>query len=251
MIDRSLEGHNVVVTGTARGIGRATCEAIAVRGGNVWATMRAPDASWEAKLGQLAQQHGVVMTPVYVDVTNPDQVKALFGEIKRSDRPLTGLVNNAGLTLNAIFQMTSDRDARALFETNVFGVMSMMQGAVRLMTKSRSGSIVNVSSTAAIDANKGRSVYGATKAAVSTLTKGAARELAPIGIRVNAVAPGITDTDMLDTMTDEVLAEIETSLDLRRRGRTDEIASAIAFLLSPRSSYLSGQTIRVDGGMHQ
>jgi len=117
------------------------------------------------------------------------------------------------------------------------------------MVRQRNGSIVNVASTAAVDGNLGKSVYGASKAAVIALTKATAREFAPMGIRVNAVAPGVTETDMLSTMAAEVVADVERTTDLGRRGQPSEIAEAICFLLSPFASYISGQVLRVDGGM--
>jgi 3-oxoacyl-[acyl-carrier protein] reductase len=139
--------------------------------------------------------------------------------------------------------------AHDVFETNFFGLFSLMQGCVRLMARQRTGSIVNVASTAAIDGNPGKSVYGGSKAAVITLTKSSARELGPLGIRVNAVAPGVTETDMLSSMSEDVIAEAEMSTDIGRRGQPHEIAEAICFLISPLSSYVNGQVLRVDGGM--
>ena len=128
-------------------------------------------------------------------------------------------MNNAGVTFNALFQLSPVATAHEVFEVNFFGIVSLMQGAAKLMARHKRGSIVNISSTAAIDANAGRSVYGASKAAVITLSKSAARELAPLGIRVNAVAPGMTETEMLSSMTDDVIAEVEAATDMGRRGR--------------------------------
>jgi 3-oxoacyl-[acyl-carrier protein] reductase len=245
-----LDGHHVLVTGSARGIGFATCVRIASEGGGVWAGIRRRDESVERQFRELAEISGVLIEPIVLDVTEPVQIIECMSKIRNSGRPMTGLVNNAGLTLNAMFQMTRTEDMDAVFKTNFFGPVALMSGALRLMTRNRSGSIVNVSSSAAFDGNKGRSIYGATKAALSLVTKSVARELAPVGIRINAVAPGVTDTEMLSSMSNEVLQDIETSLDLRRRGRPEEIADVIVFLLGQGASYISGQTIRVDGGMH-
>ena len=148
-----------------------------------------------------------------------------------------------------IIQMTKDEDFLQQYNVNVFAPFKIMQLVIRKMSRNKSGSIINIASTAAFDGNNGKSVYGSTKAALVSMTKSVSREIGPMGIRVNAIAPGITQTDMLSSMTPEVINESVSTSDLRRPGQPDEIANAVLFLASDNSSYITGQTIRVDGGM--
>src|ERR1039457_5429591 len=237
--DRLLEGHRILVTGANRGIGWATCQTLAANGAHVVGATRSRNVDFSSKLECLGSKYGVPVSHVELDIADPGSIKLALSSIRKADDPLLGLVNNAGVTYNALFQMSPLESARDVFEVNFFGLFNLMQSCARLMARQRSGSIVNVVSTAAIDGNAGRSVYGASKAAVIALTKASARELGPIGIRVNAVAPGLTETDMLSSMTDEVIANIEGNTDLGRRGQPSEIAEAICFLLSHLASYRS------------
>lgn len=249
MTDQLFQGQHILVTGANRGIGWATCEALAANGAHVIAGTRSGGEEFVAKLAALSDQHGVHVEHLPLDLTDADSIKQAISTLRKGGTPLYGLVSNAGLTYNALFQMTQLSMARDVFEVNFFGLLAFMQGCVRLMSRQKTGAVVNISSSAAMDANPGRSVYGASKAAVMTLTKASARELAPLGIRVNAIAPGMTDTEMLSSMTDEVIAEVELNTDMQRRGQPSEIAAATCFLLSPLASYISGQTLRVDGGL--
>ena len=245
-----MKDRNVIITGCARGIGRAMLEVFAKNGANVWACVRRPSDDFAAYSGGLADECDVRIIPIYFDLADPGQIKAAVSTIMSAKLPVHGLVNNAGITHNALFQMTSMDKMREVFEVNFFSQFLFSQYVVKLMVRQKSGNIVNIVSSAALDGNPGRSAYGASKAALICLTKVMAAELAEHNIRVNAIAPGITETEMVEqSMSQEIISETIASTMLKRIGRPIDIANTALFLASDLSSYITGQIIRTDGGL--
>lgn len=245
-----LQGKNAVITGCARGIGKQILETFASNGANLWACVRKPSDEFSDLILYLSDKYQVKITPVYFDFANTNEIKEAIKVIMGSKQQVDILVNNAGITYNALFQMTTMDKMKEVFEINFFSQFLFTQYIVKLMIRQKSGSIVNISSTAAIDANAGRAAYGASKAAVICMTKAMAEELAEHNIRANVIAPGITETDMVSaSMTDEVISNTLAQTALKRIGHPSEIAQAVLFLSSEMSSYMTGQVLRVDGGM--
>ncbi|WP_427923820.1 SDR family NAD(P)-dependent oxidoreductase [Streptomyces sp. cg40] len=239
-----------VVTGGSRGIGAATCLRLAEDGHDV-VVGYLRDAKAAEQVADRARQSGVRAVCVGADTSVEADVERLFTSAERQLGPVTGLVNNAGVT--GPFGRLADidtADLRQVVEVNLLGTLLCSRRAAQTMTARGNGVIVNVSSSAATLGSPGDYVhYAATKAAVDTLTMGLAKELGPDGIRVNAVAPGIVDTEIHARMGDPDRAQrVSSSIPLRRPGQPEEIAAAIAWLMSPDASYTTGTVLRVSGG---
>lgn len=244
-----LKDKNVIITGTNRGIGRAMLGEFAKNGAGIWAHARVETPEFINDLSSLSDKYGVEIRPLCFELTDYDAMKDAVKKIRETKLTVDGLVNNAGVTYNSLFMMSSVQELRNQMEVNFISQFIFTQYIVKLMTRNKKGSIVNIASTAAFDGNPGKSVYGATKAAVAAMTDSIAAELGTSGIRANCIAPGITETDMLATMPEDVVREARESADLRRGGAPEEIARTAVFLVSDLSSYITGQTIRVDGGI--
>lgn len=244
-----LKGKNAVITGCNRGIGLAILEAFAANGADIFACVRHETEAFLETIKAISEKYQVNIYPVYFDLADQNEIKAAIKQIQSSKRPVDVLVNNAGITYNALFQMSSMDKLKEVFEINFYSMFLFTQYLSKLMVRQKSGSIINISSTAGIDGNSGKSVYGASKAAVICMTKVIAEELGEHGIRANSIAPGMTDTEMLTSMSEEVIKGSLMTSDLKRVGKPSEIADTAVFLASDLAAYITGQVIRVDGGL--
>ena len=245
-----LRGKTAVVTGCNRGIGKAISRLFVQYGANLWACARRPSDEFVNYIDELTRDSDGFVFPIYFDFNDLNQVKTGAKEIVSEKKPIDILVNNAGMIHTAPFQMTSVEKTVELFNVNFLSHMVFTQYIVRNMARQKSGSIVNIASSAAIEGNEGRLSYVASKAALLSSTKVMARELSSQGIRVNVVAPGLTLTDMMiESTPEDALNEILQRIIMKRVGTPEEIAQVVAFLASNMSSYMTGQVIRVDGGM--
>ena len=245
-----LKNKNAVITGCNKGIGFETIRVFAKNGANIWACSRKEYDNLSEEINRLKSKYSIEIWPIYFDLNENDQIIEGFKKIKSEKKPVDILVNNAGSIFTALFQMTSQDKLNEMFNINYFSQMLFTQYVSRLMMRQKNGSIINVSSSAAIEGNEGRTGYASAKAALIASTKVLARELAAYNIRVNAVAPGLTQTEMMESSTpDDALEATLERICLKRVGKPEEISNSILFLASDLSSYVTNQTIRVDGGM--
>jgi 3-oxoacyl-[acyl-carrier protein] reductase len=247
--DLDLSGRVAYVTGSTRGIGNAIARRYAAAGAKVVVNGHSVEGRAASVAAELERDHGTECIGIDADQSRPDAAKAVFAEILRVFGRLDILVNNAGVVDDALLGMISDRSIVETFDVNAVAIVRNTQLGSRLMRRGGQGSIVNISSIMGVVGNPGEVVYAATKAAVIGITKSAAKELAPAGIRVNAIAPGFIDTDMTRALTPAVHAERLASIGMGRMGSPEDVADVALFLASDLSRYVTGQVIGVDGSM--
>ena len=244
-----LEQKTAVISGCNRGIGKATLETFAENGADIFACVRKESDEFTDVITKLAVKTGVSITPIYFDFAESEQVKAGIKSIISSKKQIDILVNNAGVATGSFFQMTSMQNLKQLFEINFFSQILFTQGISRYMSRFKTGSIINIASTAGLIGDAGTTSYGSSKAALMFATKTMANELGVMNIRVNAIAPSITKTDMFDQMDENSRSKLIESSALKRPAEAVEVANVALFLASGLSSFITGQVLRVDGGL--
>jgi 3-oxoacyl-[acyl-carrier protein] reductase len=243
-----LENKVSIVTGARHGIGRTIAEQFALEGARVYANARKEsDLDW---IDEFNAANNMALFPVYFDVTDATRARQAITNIYKQEGKIDCLINNAAVISNNVIGMITWADMEQMFAVNVFAVIELIQITSRLMTRNGGGNIINIASVVGLKGSIGQMAYGASKGAVVSLTKSAAKELARVNIRVNAVAPGLVNTERVNTeRAFYKLEDREDQIPLGRMGTTEDIANACVFLASDKASYISGQILCVDGNI--
>lgn len=245
---RMLEGKVAVVTGASRGIGRAVALELASRGAAVVINYNGSEEKAQEVKEEIERKGG--HAELYqCSVSDFAACEQLFKAVTEKYGRIDILVNNAGITRDGLLMRMSEEDFDRVIDTNLKGTFNCMRFVSRQMMKQRGGRIINMSSVVGVSGNAGQTNYAASKAGVIGMTKSAARELAPRGITVNAIAPGFIATDMTEVLSDSVKEAAVAQIPLGHFGRPEDIARTAAFLASDEAAYITGQVIQVDGGM--
>ena len=245
-----LPNKTAVITGCKKGIGKALLEEFSKNGANIFACVRKVDDEFQSIIKKIQDKNKNEIYPVEIDLSNEQNVIKGAKEILAKKIPIDILINNAGVVFSSIFQMTSSSKYKEIFDINFHSQILLTQFIIKAMIKNKNGNIVFISSSSGIDGNEGRSAYVASKAAIIGQAKVLSKEVGRFNIKVNTIAPGLTNTDMMRNNTPEKMTnEIVSKLSLGRVAEPKEIANVALFLCSELSDYITGQVIRVDGGM--
>lgn len=244
-----LKGKTVFITGTNRGIGKAILEEFAINGANIIAHARKETQEFMNMISELSEKYDITITPIYFDMADTTSMKEEIKAKILNKIKIDVLINSAGIAHGGLFQMTSVSKIKDVFNINFFSQLELTQCLLRYMAKYGGGCIIFMSSVLGLDAKIGECAYGTSKAALAFFGKTLAIEVAPLNIRVNTIAPGLINTEMVKEMNEEFSQEMISNCFMKRMGLPAEIAKVAVFLASEKASYITGQVIRVDGGL--
>ena len=245
-MDNMLQGEVALVTGASRGIGAAIADKLASLGATVVGTATSEHGA--AAIGERLAPHGGHGR--VLDVTGEGAIEALVEGIAKDIGPVSILVNNAGITRDNLLLRMKDEDWQAILDTNLTSVYRSSKAVMRAMMKARKGRIINIASVIGVTGNAGQANYAAAKAGIIAFSKSLAREVGSRGITVNVVAPGFIETDMTRDLREDGKSAMLSQIALGRLGQPSDIADAVAFLAGPAASYVTGETLHVNGGMY-
>lgn len=246
---KKFENKIVLVTGAGRGIGASIAKRFASEGAEVIVNYSGNDEAAQKTVDEITATGGQAQK-YKCSVNDSESVKVMIDEIIKKFGRIDILVNNAGITKDGLMLRMTDEDFDRVIDVNLKGTFNCTKYVSKYMLKQKSGKIINISSVVGLSGNAGQVNYSASKAGIIGITKSAAKELSSRGITVNAVAPGYVDTDMTKVLSDNIRNEIPKNIPLQRMGNVEDISNCVAFLASEDASYITGQVISVDGGMH-
>ena len=246
---KRFENKIVLVTGAGRGIGASIAKRFASEGAEVIVNYSGNDEAAQKTVDEITATGGQAQK-YKCSVNDSESVKVMIDEIIKKFGRIDILVNNAGITKDGLMLRMTDEDFDRVIDVNLKGTFNCTKYVSKYMLKQKSGKIINISSVVGLSGNAGQVNYSASKAGIIGITKSAAKELSSRGITVNAVAPGYVDTDMTKVLSDNIRNEILKNIPLQRMGNVEDISNCVAFLASEDASYITGQVISVDGGMH-
>lgn len=243
-----LSGEVALVTGGSRGIGKAIATVLAKA--NAAVVVNSIDEQEAIDVAQELNALGKEAVGIKADVSNTAEVEALVKQVQDRFGSITILINNAGITKDGLLMRMKEEDWDKVLDINLKGTYNCTRACIKDMVKQKKGSIVNISSVVGISGNAGQTNYAASKAGVIGFTKSLAKEVGNRGIRVNAVAPGFIDTDMTGKLPEELVARIKEQIPLGSLGAPEDVADLVMFLVSPAAKYITGEVIKVDGGLN-
>ncbi|WP_286907608.1 3-oxoacyl-[acyl-carrier-protein] reductase [Clostridium sp. UBA1652] len=243
-----LKGKTIIVTGANRGIGKAIALKLGKIGANVIVNYRSNEKEASEVVAEIKELGGEA-SMVKADVSKYEDAENLISETKNIYGSIYGVVNNAGITKDTLILRMKEEDFDAVINTNLKGTFNCCKAATPHLIKARQGRIVNISSVIGLIGNVGQINYAASKAGILGVTKSLAREIGARGITVNAIAPGFIESDMTEVLADKYKEDILKNIPLKKLGKAEDVANAVAFLMSEESQYITGQVLNVDGGM--